>query len=204
MPKKPEDSPEDTIASRISRALAERIIHGELVPGSRLAQDHIAEEFGASHVPVREAFRRLEAQGLVVSIPRRGVRVASFDLKQVREVAEHLQGRPLQAVLVSPYVRAQQTADLLCEALGFTGQRQTVTWLTPESDVQQVIGEIERLGLEHVLLVSHQPLVGTLVGALEHGHLQQPAAMSTASLAELEGDWPLAGLMTLRALNSPA
>ncbi|MNE86520.1 hypothetical protein D3C80_1836320 [compost metagenome] len=55
-----------------------------------------------------------------------------------------------------------------------------------------------------MLLVSHQPLVGTLVGALEHGHLQQPAAMSTASLAELEGDWPLAGLMSLRALNAPS
>jgi phosphohistidine phosphatase len=79
----------------------------------------------------------------------------------------------------------------------------TVPWLTPDSDVRQVIGEIERLGLEHVLLVSHQPLVGSLVGMLEHGHLQQPAPMSTASLAELEGDWPLAGLMALRALNVP-
>ncbi|MNP87372.1 hypothetical protein D3C76_1882260 [compost metagenome] len=55
-----------------------------------------------------------------------------------------------------------------------------------------------------MLLVSHQPLVGTLVGTLEHGHRQQPAAMSTASLAELEGEWPLAGLMTLRAIDSPA
>ncbi|HEV7319613.1 MAG TPA: GntR family transcriptional regulator [Ensifer sp.] len=79
---------DDTLASRISRALAERIISGILMPGERLRQDHIAEEFGASHVPVREAFRRLEAQGLAVSEPRRGVRVASFDLKEVREVAE--------------------------------------------------------------------------------------------------------------------
>lgn len=79
---------DDTIASRISRVLAERIIHGELAPGSRLRQDHIADEFEASHVPVREAFRRLEAQGLAISKPRRGVRVASFDLKEVREVAE--------------------------------------------------------------------------------------------------------------------
>ncbi len=78
----------DTIASQIARALADRIIRGDLQPGVRLAQDHIAEEFEASHVPVREAFRRLEAQGLVVSIPRRGVRVATFDLGQVREVAE--------------------------------------------------------------------------------------------------------------------
>ncbi|QCI63007.1 GntR family transcriptional regulator [Phreatobacter stygius] len=79
---------DETIALRISRTLAERIISGLLEPGARLRQDHVAEEFGASHVPVREAFRRLEAQGLAVSEPRRGVRVASFDLGEVREVAE--------------------------------------------------------------------------------------------------------------------
>jgi len=78
----------DTIAAQISRALAERIITGEIEAGAKLRQDHIAEEFGASHVPVREAFRRLEAQGLAVSEPRRGVRVAGFSLDAVREVAE--------------------------------------------------------------------------------------------------------------------
>ncbi|GGC91590.1 GntR family transcriptional regulator [Chelatococcus reniformis] len=80
--------PDETVAARISRTLADRIIAGALAPGERLRQDHIAEEFGASHVPVREAFRRLEAQGLAVSIPRRGVRVASFDLNEVKEVAQ--------------------------------------------------------------------------------------------------------------------
>ncbi|MBW9113365.1 GntR family transcriptional regulator [Rhizobium cauense] len=79
---------DDTIAGRISRALAERIVTGSLAPGSKLKQDHIAEEFGSSHVPVREALRRLEAQGLAVSEPRRGVRVATFDLKEVQEVAK--------------------------------------------------------------------------------------------------------------------
>ncbi|WP_297103917.1 GntR family transcriptional regulator [uncultured Devosia sp.] len=79
---------EDTIAVRISKVLAERIVAGTLEPGTRLRQDHIAAEFGASHVPVREAFRRLEAQGLAVSEPRRGVRVASFSKEEVREVAE--------------------------------------------------------------------------------------------------------------------
>lgn len=79
---------EETVAARISRHLADRIIAGEIEPGSRLRQDHIAEEFGASHVPVREAFRRLEAQGLAISEPRRGVRVAAFDLSEVKEVAE--------------------------------------------------------------------------------------------------------------------
>lgn len=78
----------DTIAIRISKALADRIIAGAAAPGSRLRQDEIATEFAASHVPVREAFRRLEAQGLVVSEPRRGVRVAGFSLAEVKEVAE--------------------------------------------------------------------------------------------------------------------
>ncbi|ALN71724.1 GntR family transcriptional regulator [Aureimonas sp. AU20] len=79
---------DDTLAVRISRALAERIISGAIEPGAKLRQDHVAAEFNASHVPVREAFRRLEAQGLVVSEPRRGVRVAGFSPQEVREVAE--------------------------------------------------------------------------------------------------------------------
>lgn len=78
----------ETLATRISRELAKRIISGQLEAGARLRQDHIAEEFGASHVPVREAFRRLETQGLVESEPRRGVRVAGFSVDEVREVAE--------------------------------------------------------------------------------------------------------------------
>jgi DNA-binding GntR family transcriptional regulator len=79
---------DSTLASQISRALAARIVEGAIAPGERLRQDHVAAEFGASHVPVREAFRRLEAQGLVVSEPRRGVRVAGLDPQAVREVTE--------------------------------------------------------------------------------------------------------------------
>lgn len=77
-----------TLANRITEMLARRIVAGDLLPGIRLRQDHVAAEFGASHVPVREAFRRLEAQGLVVSEPRRGVRVAGIDPAAVREVTE--------------------------------------------------------------------------------------------------------------------
>mgnify|MGYP003670985567 FL=1 len=81
-------SQSEPLATRISRELAKRIISGQIEAGARLRQDHIAEEFGASHVPVREAFRRLETQGLVESEPRRGVRVAGFSVDEVREVAE--------------------------------------------------------------------------------------------------------------------
>jgi DNA-binding GntR family transcriptional regulator len=78
----------NSVADRIAQALAERIISGELAPGCRLMQDHLADQFQASHVPVREAFRKLEAQGLVVSKPRCGVRVSEIDPGAVREVTE--------------------------------------------------------------------------------------------------------------------
>ncbi len=79
---------QEPLAHRISRELAQRIISGRIAPGERLRQDHVAAEFGASHVPVREAFRHLESRGLAVSEPRRGFRAAGFSLAEVREVAE--------------------------------------------------------------------------------------------------------------------
>jgi DNA-binding GntR family transcriptional regulator len=77
-----------SITGQIARALAHRIVTGVLAPGAPIRQDHVAEEFRASHVPVREAFRKLEAQGLVVSEPRRGVRVAPLNPATVMEVTE--------------------------------------------------------------------------------------------------------------------
>lgn len=79
---------DQSVSGRIAWVLAERIVNCTLAPGSRLMQDHIAEEFRASHVPVREAFRKLEAQGLVINQPRRGVRVAPLDPDVILEVTE--------------------------------------------------------------------------------------------------------------------
>src|SRR6201992_7875 len=77
-----------TVAARISEAIAEQIIAGSLKPDAPLRQDHVAREFNSSHVPVREAFRQLEAQHLVVALPRRGVRVAPLDATTIREISE--------------------------------------------------------------------------------------------------------------------
>lgn len=77
-----------TTAGRIAELIGQRIISGALQPNAPLRQDHIAREFSASHVPVREAFRQLEAQQLVVAAPRRGVRVAPLDSNSVKEIAE--------------------------------------------------------------------------------------------------------------------
>ena len=130
--------------------------------------------------------------------------LTAYGWQQVREAAAQLLGRPLQAVLVSPYVRAQQTADLACEVLAFSGIRQTVPWLTPESDLRQALRELDGYAFDELLLVTHQPLVGALAGLLIHGHRQQPLPMNTASLALLEGDELAAGLMELSAHKHPS
>ncbi|WP_319519168.1 GntR family transcriptional regulator [uncultured Martelella sp.] len=103
----------EPVATRISRELAGRIISGEIAAGTRLRQDQIAETFKASHVPVREAFRRLEAQGLVESEPRRGVRVAAFSLDDLREVA---QMRSVLEVLALRNAAPHLTTSILDEA----------------------------------------------------------------------------------------
>ncbi|WP_411389462.1 phosphohistidine phosphatase SixA [Pseudomonas sp. MPB23] len=120
---------------------------------------------------------------------------------EVLRSAAHLIGQPIDAILASPYVRAQQTAQLVREALGFESDIHTVPWLTPEGNPQQVLEKLDADA--NVLLVSHQPLVGNLIGFLQHGHLRQPHPMYTASLAELEGEFPLAGLMSLVSVKNP-
>ncbi|MBI6631090.1 phosphohistidine phosphatase SixA [Pseudomonas paralactis] len=120
---------------------------------------------------------------------------------EVLRSAAHLIGQPLSAIIASPYVRAQQTAQLVREVLGFEPAICTVPWLTPDGDVQQVLRELDTD--DNVLLVSHQPLVGSLISFLQHGHQRQPQPMYTASLAELEGDFPLAGLMSLVGVKNP-
>ncbi|MCK1266548.1 DNA-binding GntR family transcriptional regulator [Bradyrhizobium sp. GM2.2] len=82
------DSESTTVAWRIAESIGERIISGAIQPDAPLRQDHVAREFNSSHVPVREAFRQLEAQHLVVAVPRRGVRVAPLDTNSVKEIAE--------------------------------------------------------------------------------------------------------------------
>lgn len=121
--------------------------------------------------------------------------------QEVRSSAAHLHGRPLQRLLVSPYVRAQQTAAVVQGVLQADITQLTVDWLTPDSDPFEALRQLDALGLDEVLLVSHQPLVGSLIGLLAHGNLQQAQPMNTASLAELEGEFVLAGGMQLRAIR---
>jgi DNA-binding GntR family transcriptional regulator len=66
--------------------IREMITSGHLKPGDRLRQDELAEAFGVSTMPIREALRQLQAEGLVAFRPRRGATVASISASEYEEI----------------------------------------------------------------------------------------------------------------------
>lgn len=72
----------------VCETLRNAIVAGTLKPGERLMEIQVAEELGVSRTPVREAIRKLELEGFVVMIPRRGTYVSDLSIKDVNEVYE--------------------------------------------------------------------------------------------------------------------
>lgn len=75
-----------SIGGGVVAILRHAIIDGEIQPGTRLGQDELCEQFGVSQAPVREALRKLEAEGLVEHRPNRGVFVLGLERDELLEV----------------------------------------------------------------------------------------------------------------------
>lgn len=72
----------------VFNTLRQAILTGELKPGERLLEIHLANRLGVSRTPIREAIRMLELEGLVTMIPRRGAEVAQITEKSMSDVLE--------------------------------------------------------------------------------------------------------------------
>ncbi|KJC46538.1 GntR family transcriptional regulator [Bradyrhizobium sp. LTSP857] len=72
----------------VREALRRAISAGEIAPGFQLRQDELAERFGTSRIPVREALRQLEAEGFVTFQPNRGAVVSDLSIDEVIELLE--------------------------------------------------------------------------------------------------------------------
>ena len=77
-----------TLAERAFEALHAAIVNGDIAPGERLRIEKLATMLGMSHLPIREAIRRLESVGLVAHIPHRGASVAALSLEDLRQLYE--------------------------------------------------------------------------------------------------------------------
>lgn len=77
-----EPAPDEVNSHRIAGALRAAILAGEYAPGVWLRQDDLAARYGASRLPVREALRILQSEGLAEAFPNRGARVPLLDLHE--------------------------------------------------------------------------------------------------------------------------
>ena len=101
------------LSARIADEIRSAVLRGEMRPGMRIRQELLAAKFGASRIPVREALKQLENEGLVVLAPNRGAWIAdvnseeSIEVYKIREVVE-----PLAIVESVPYLTDADISSL--------------------------------------------------------------------------------------------
>jgi len=74
-----------TLREKILEMIRDAILKGTMKPGERVSEPELAERFGISRTPIREAFRQLESEGYLEVIPRKGAVVASLSERDIEE-----------------------------------------------------------------------------------------------------------------------
>jgi DNA-binding GntR family transcriptional regulator len=80
--------PRKSLSSAVAERLRDKIVRGEIPEGAQLRQDAIAQEFEVSRIPVREALRQLQAEGLITLVPNRGAVVSLLSCEEIEELFE--------------------------------------------------------------------------------------------------------------------
>ena len=138
-------------AHRIAAGLRESILAGEVGPGERVRQEEVAAQYGASRVPVREALRILEAEGLVTLVANTGAWVSRLSLAECEElyqIRERIE--PLLLRFSIPSLSGEKVAELrrLAEAMevgtdveAFLRFDRDFHWLSYSAAETNVLGE---------------------------------------------------------------
>lgn len=176
------------LVDKLAAQLQTRILDGDLLPGTRLRQEALAEEFGVSRTPIREALRKLQASGLVELRPNRGALVRGLTPREIRDayaVRAELEGlaaevaalRIQQAQIERLYRAQAQFRESLDRITNGTrngrrrlSERDIEGWGNANDEFHQVIQEAA--GNE------------VLVATLQHLHRSFPRGLSRLVLRE--------------------
>jgi DNA-binding GntR family transcriptional regulator len=120
------------LRDQVRDALVERILDGVYGPGERIVEIRVAEEFGVSQAPVREALRELEHLRLVVSEPFRGARVREVSPEELAEIY------PVRAALEEVAARAA-TSALAGDVTALTAELEAMRKAAKLGDVHEFI-----------------------------------------------------------------
>jgi DNA-binding GntR family transcriptional regulator len=164
------------LRDQIREVMAERILQGRYAPGERITESQLAQEFGVSHAPVREALRELETLRMVVSEPFRGARVREISARELSEVypiraaIEEVAARAAAKALDGDVARLQAQLDAMIAAAerrdlrGLIGHDVAFHRLIVEASGNQTLVQVWRsLRIEARTLIAH-------LGDLEDGH----------------------------------
>ena len=161
-----------TLAGATLQAIRERILSGAYAEGDPLRQDAIAAELGVSRIPVREALRQLEVEGLVTFSPHRGAVVSTFSLAEIEELFElraqieaDLVRRAVPRMTPPDFARAEEVLDAYDSAFR---RRDIAAW-----------GELNWHLHSTVLAPAQRPLTLGIAARL-HRHAERYARMQLA------------------------
>lgn len=101
----------------VFNTLRQAILKGELKPGERLMEIQLAQRLGVSRTPIREAIRKLELEGLVTMVPRKGAEVAKITEKSLKDVLEVRKSLEELAMKIACDKMNEETLENLEEAL---------------------------------------------------------------------------------------
>jgi DNA-binding GntR family transcriptional regulator len=162
----------DTLHLKVCNVIREAIIKGDFKPGERLRQADLAEKMGVSRMPIREAFRKLEAEGLIKLEPHKGAVVKSISIKDIEEIYALRSQLEKMAVY--------QSVDLL------TGEDiEQLTALVNEMEIAKDADTFVQLNIDfHRLLVKpcKWERLNSFIGTLWNGLPQQTPHLLTGQI----------------------
>ncbi len=210
----------------IREQLIEDILNGRLAPGARIVETRIAQQFGVSQGPVREALRDLELFGFVVSSPFRGTQVRKISTEELLEIY------PIRAALEGVAARAaagridQATLDHLEELIGVMREAAVRDDHRAEADADHnfhhaIVKASGNRMVEHVWQTMRLSITTCLTHSITHRSLHEIAERHVAVLEALRsgdpdraeaavrrhieepGEWILSAHQQERAANRP-
>jgi len=153
-----------TLAERVFEQIQTAVVKGDIAPGARISEQYLADRFGVSRGPLREAMRRLEARKLIKKIPHAGATVVDLSLEELIEI---YQVRESLEALACKLAAQEMTEEEIAEL------KQVLQKHEQQNELQEGIGYYQKEGdLDfHYRIVQgskNQVLIDLLCGDLYH------------------------------------